>query len=168
MAKRIPSLEGLRNDVLKSIYGRRLGLDSNDQLVGPQGFRVPSDGWESDTTTFATTGTANLVNYGLSVIGTSITSASTAGTAGQQQLAAPQPGVVKYIANPTTGEVTIGTTAAAAFITGSNGVGPPAASTYQYLTIYGMSAATLIGLTTERWMLMDKPDTGSTQALSLL
>lgn len=52
------SLESLRNQILTSIYGRRLGLDVNGALVGPKHVRPAITAATSDTT-----GT-KLLNYG--------------------------------------------------------------------------------------------------------
>lgn len=52
------SLESLRNKILTSIKGRRLGIDANECLVGPKHMKKAITGATSDTT-----GTA-LPNYG--------------------------------------------------------------------------------------------------------
>lgn len=44
------SLTTLRNQILTSIYGRRLGLDINETLVGIRGVRRQQTGGTSDTT----------------------------------------------------------------------------------------------------------------------
>lgn len=53
------SLATLANGIRTSIYGRRLGLDKEDHLVGMRGMRLPQVAGTSDTT-----GT-DLPNYGL-------------------------------------------------------------------------------------------------------
>ncbi len=44
------SLETLRNQIVTSIYGRRLGFDSAGRLVGHEGERIRHDDATSDTT----------------------------------------------------------------------------------------------------------------------
>ena len=58
------SAEGLKNLVITSIHGRRLGFDVDDNLVGPKGLRKAVTAATSDTT-----GT-NLVNYGVNSVAT--------------------------------------------------------------------------------------------------
>lgn len=59
------SLTTLRSSILTSIYGRRLGLDKDEAMVGPKNFKRPITAATSDTTATA------LPNYGyLSVVTT--------------------------------------------------------------------------------------------------
>lgn len=61
------TLTGLRDQVMTSIYGRRLGLDTNEMVVGPKDVRRPV----VDLTS-ASTGTA-IANYGVvNIAGTSL------------------------------------------------------------------------------------------------
>ena len=50
------SLDAIRNQIRTSIYGRRLGLDDNQQLVGTKGMRIPVNAATSDTTGTTITG----------------------------------------------------------------------------------------------------------------
>jgi len=52
------SIEALRNEIVTSLHGRRLGLDSGNRLIGHQGLRIPEVDATSDTT-----GT-NIAGYG--------------------------------------------------------------------------------------------------------
>lgn len=47
------SLEGLRNLVKTTIFGRRLGLDPNDQLIGHNGWRMPIEDIQTTVATSA-------------------------------------------------------------------------------------------------------------------
>ena len=141
-------LEGLRNQIVTQLFGRRFGFTPGngvqtapDYLAGPKGFREPISGFSSGGTTVTSTSVASdIPPHGVTVVGATGASATTAYT-----LAAPVPGVTKTLFNPTTGAVTVLTTAAGAFIcsTGS------AASTYGSISFVGKGAyADLIGLTT--------------------
>jgi len=145
------SLNGLRNQILTSIFGRRLGLDSAGFLVGPNDFRSQVEGVSSAGSTVVSTAvTTPLSNYGCSLVGSSGASATTA-----YILSAPTPGVYKTLFVPTTGyAVVIATTistgagTAGAFICSSGSV----TSTHQTITLSGKGASlTLVGLTTGLW-----------------
>lgn len=90
------SLTTIRNSILTSVYGRRLGLkpsvasDANSEvLIGPNGLMVPITDATSDTTGTPITG------YGITTVDTS--------TDDTWLLNAPIPGVMKYIfTGPTT------------------------------------------------------------------
>ena len=141
-------IENLRNSIITSLFGRRLGLDQYDTLTGPKGFRDPVDGWNTAGTTLVSTSVAsNIPAYGMTVVGATGASATTAYT-----LAAPIPGVCKRIFNPTTGAVTILTTGAGAFICSTGSV----ASTQGTISFVGKGAyVELWGLTTSLWGLAE-------------
>ena len=81
--------EALRNEILTSVAGRRLGLDHNDFLVGPKAPRQ-----EISAATTASTGT-QINNYGFTTVA--------GGTATQTWvLAAPQDGVRKSFVSVST------------------------------------------------------------------
>lgn len=84
------TLEGLRSQILDSIKGRKLGLDSNGYLVGQRATRAPVTAFTSNST-----GTT-IPAYGH----TTIVCASAATI---YNLAAPVPGVTKTISNLSTG-----------------------------------------------------------------
>lgn len=50
------TLEQIRNQIRTSIYGRRLGLDDNQQLVGVKGTRIPVNAATTATTAITITG----------------------------------------------------------------------------------------------------------------
>lgn len=84
------TLEGLRSQIQTSVFGRRLGLDIGETLVGPNDIRKPVT-----AATSLTTGT-NISAYGH----TTITCASAATVF---ILADPVPGVFKTLTNISTG-----------------------------------------------------------------
>lgn len=146
------SLNGLRSDYITSIFGRRLGLgwgnssDTGDYLVGPKDIRVQVEGVSSAGSTVTTTSPAAgqaLSAWGISLVGATLASASTA-----YNLNAPVPGTVKRIFNATTGQVNVATTAAGAFISSTGSV----TSTYGNIFLTGKGAyVELWGLTTNLW-----------------
>lgn len=77
-------LETLRNAVQTSIFGRRLGLDVNDALLGVKGLREPIEDLSSTAATSAT-------NYGVTRV---VLSSSQTGSF---TLQAPIPGLVKTL-----------------------------------------------------------------------
>ena len=145
------SLNGLRNQILTSIFGRRLGFDSQGFLVGPNDIRNQVEGVSSAGSTITSTSvTSPLSNWGVSLVGASGATATTGYT-----LTAPQPGVYKTLFVATTGYAVITTTTistgagtAGAFICSSGSV----TSTHQTITMSGKGASlTLIGITTGLW-----------------
>lgn len=138
------SINGLRNGIITSLYGRRIGLDSSDYLVGPKAFRDQIEGVSSAGSSIVSTSVAsNLSAYGLSLVGATGASATTAYT-----LAAPVTGVTKRLFNPTTGQAVIGTTGAGAFICSTGSV----TSTLGSITLIAKGACIeLLGLTTALW-----------------
>ncbi len=149
------SLNGLRSQLITQVFGRRLALgpgnssDGNaEYLVGIRAVREQVEGFSSAGSTVTSTSvTNNLSPFGMSVVGATAASATTA-----YNLAAPVPGTVKKIFNPTTGAVTVLTSGAGAFIcsTGS------AASTYGSISFVGKGAyAELWALTTNLWGLAE-------------
>lgn len=149
------SLNGLRNQLITQLYGRRLGLSAGNSsasdveyLVGPRAFREQVEGFSSAGSTITSTSVASLLSpFGVSVVGASGASATTA-----YQLAAPVPGVTKRIFNPTTGQAVILTTAQGAFICSTASV----TSTQGTITFVGKGASVeLIGLTTNLWGLAE-------------
>lgn len=138
-------LEELRNSVLDSIKGRKIGIDFDGYLTGIPDNRVPVMGSTGGGSTVVSTATASLVPYGVSLVGSSGTSGATAYT-----LQSPDPGVRKVLFNPTTGVVNIATTLANFISTGS------ITSTYANITMAGKGASLeLIGITTALWAVLD-------------
>jgi hypothetical protein len=125
--------EGNRNSILKSILGRRLGMDKDDVLSGAKGYKVAVTSATSDTT-----GTA-LKNSGVNSVVTTTNDTWT--------LASPIPGVeVKIVTgSSSTGLHTI--TPTNATIVSSNG------SAGSSITLAGPGAyISMIGNTTAQWL----------------
>lgn len=136
------SLNGLRAAIVTSMWGRRVGFDQNDFIVGTKDTRLLVEGVSSAGSTMISTSSLNLSAYGISLVGA--TGAS--GTTGYV-LGAPVPGVYKTIFCASTGYAVITTTAGTNYSsTGS------AASTHTVCTMAGKgNALQLIGLTTSLW-----------------
>lgn len=150
------SLQALRNAIITSIFGRRVGFDKNDCIVGPPALRWPAEGWSSAGSTIGSTAPATLSAFGLTVGGSVGTSGTTAASPACQQLPAPVPGVRKLLFNATTAMMTVGTTAAAAYFMSTGSAG----STYQYVTLWGKGVSLeLIGLTTALYGVLGNPMT---------
>lgn len=139
------TLEGLRSQLITSIFGRRLALDSGEFIVGPKAFREQVEGFTAATTLMSTS-VAALSAYGMSMLGSTQTSGSTAWT-----LAAPVPGTKKVLFNPTTGSANVTTTGAGAFVCST----ASAASTQGNIFFVGKGAMVeLIGISTSLWGVM--------------
>lgn len=145
------SLNGMRRSLVTQIYGPRLALGPGnssdftpDYLVGPRAFREQVEGVSSAGSTVVSTSVANnLSPYGMSLVGATGASATTA-----YNLAAPVPGVTKRIFNPTTGTAVVLTTGAGAFINSTGSV----TSTLGVITLTAKgSFVELYALTTGLW-----------------
>lgn len=145
------SLNGLRSALITSIFGRRLALaagnssDSNPEyLVGVRALREQVEGVSSAGSTLTSTSVAsNLSPFGMSLVGATGASATTA-----YNLAAPVPGVTKRIFNPTTGQAVVFTTGAGAFICSTGSI----TSTLGSITLSAKGAfVELYALTTALW-----------------
>ena len=77
------AIETLRNEIVTSVYGRRLGLDSGGRVIGHEGLRIPHKDATSDTT-------------GTTIEGHGWTNVDTS-TDDTWLLAAPVKGAFKYI-----------------------------------------------------------------------
>lgn len=129
------TLEGIRSRIATSIFGRRLGLDSNDFLVGAKDNVKPIE------TISSTAASQTLVAYGTSII--SATNAST-DSALAMTLAAPIPGVEKYLVQ--TSSSTAGyaiTLASGQFISSGSSAGVTLTSlgANQSMSLVGISTA---------------------------
>lgn len=97
------SLQTIRNNILTSIYGRRLGLNPSEFLVGPKDLvKVTQFIGSSTNSSASSTGTA-LNNYGITALAVATQAASTGSSygstevGGQFLLAPPAEGVEKLI-----------------------------------------------------------------------
>lgn len=127
------SLESIRNKILTSIRGRRLGFDESDFLAGPKDMRKAVSAATSDTT-----GTT-LVNYGFHTVSTT--------TDDGWSLQDPVPGVAVRIATATTSTGLHAITPAAATIVSTNGTAGSS------ITLVGAgSFIELMGISTAQWI----------------
>lgn len=105
------SLETLRSNAVTSLYGRRLGLDKDETLIGPKALkRAVQD------LTSASTGTT-LNNYG--VIVARITGVATTAAGGVFILPNPIPGVAIDLCYANTSQAATAGSTAIAFLRGS-------------------------------------------------
>ena len=132
------SLETLRNSVHTSIFGRRLGLDSDDYLVGPKSHK----GAVEDLTT--STGT-DVLAYGTA----RVTATGSSQGPVQYNLAAPVPGVQKVLCLNTT------STGSYQFLSTPNGASIRSGSdgtTKSLVNLLGQGGAVILqGITTAIW-----------------
>lgn len=147
------SLETLRNNILTSIHGRRLGLHQDGTLAGPLEMKLAI---EDITTTVATTALA----YGVTRVQTSGSSQGPT----QHFLPAPIPGVRKYICMHTT------STGSQQFLSTANGASILAASdgtTQGVINFRGPGGSVeLMGLTTAVWTVVGSMNIGSTNVVA--
>lgn len=139
-------IETLRNSIITSVYGRRLGLTNAEHLVGPKDMQLAIE----DLTTVATT----VIGYGLSRV---TATGSTQGPV-QYTLPAPVPGVKKIltITTTSTGSYQFLSTAAGASILAASD-----ATTKSLVNILGQGGTvTLIGITTAIWQVIGYTSTG--------
>jgi len=128
------SLATIRNGIITSIHGRRLGFDHNDVLVGTKAIKRPITDATSDTT-----GTA-LPNTGVVSVATTTDDTWT--------LTDPIAGCEVTLATGTTSTGTHTITPAAATILTSLG-----AAGDTITLIGGRASVTLLGLSTSQWKL---------------
>lgn len=147
------SLETIRNSILTSLRGRRLGLDKDEYLVGHKGARHAVEDIQS---TVATTTLA----YGITRV---LTSGSSQGPT-QHNLPAPVVGVEKLICMQTT------STGSQQFLSTPNGASIICASdgtTKSLLNFVGPGGSVrLVGLTTAVWAVVGGMNVGSTNVVA--
>lgn len=133
--------------MLTSLFGRRLGFDQNQQLLGVPGLRFPITNQQSEGTTIMSTGAAPvLVNYGFSLVGSTLTSGSTgsSGTGGFFTLQDPAPGVLKTLYCPSSAPAVVSCTAAHIASTGGD--------TFTQVTLASRAWVQLLGISTALWV----------------
>lgn len=157
------SLEGLRSNVLDSFKGRKIGLGgpgwaegpggaavSNAQyLQGAAGFREPLSGITPGTTLLSTAAATAIPPYGVSLVGSTLTSGSTgsSGTGGYYTLGDPVTGLRKLLICPSSAPAVVASTAAL--------IGSTAGSTYSQLTMQSGAAVELVAISTSLWRAFD-------------
>ncbi|CAB4223273.1 hypothetical protein UFOVP1670_11 [uncultured Caudovirales phage] len=159
-------IETLRNSILTSIYGRRLGLKTGDFLVGPKDL---AKGTQS-LTSANSTATA-VTNYGLTILDVTTAAASTASSIGTTELGcswvmdAPEPGVIKTVMKQSaTGGSTM--PLVVEFAAGVTAFNSSFTSTATGIMMNAVGQqVTLFGLTTAKWVVMSL-STGASVASS--
>lgn len=143
------SLQTLRNNAITPLHGRRLGLDRDETIVGAKAVKQAIE----DLTT-ATTGT-DVTPYGVARY---TASGSSQGPA-QHHLAAPIPGVQKFLALVTT------STGSCQFLTTPNGAAVHTASDGTSASVINLvgpgGGVTLMGLTTAIWAVVGQAGVSS-------
>jgi hypothetical protein len=139
-------LETIRNSIVTSLYGRRLGITGAEFLVGQKDLQLQVE----DLTTVATT----VAGYGYSRV---IATGSSQGPV-QYTLPAPIPGV-KW-----TGMINSTSTGSYQFLSTANGASIKAASdatTKALVNLIGQGGSvTLVGVTTSIWQVIAYTSTG--------
>jgi hypothetical protein len=150
------SLETLKSNIVTTVYGRRLGLQSDETLVGPKSLKFAVQ----DLSSASTAGTV-LNNYG--VVVARISGSITTATQPQFLLSNPIPGVgVKICFALTSMGATAGSTAVAfqrattAFLIQSTDT-----STGIGVLLTQGSACELMGLTTDAYMFLRHGTSGA-------
>lgn len=134
------TLEGIRSRIITSIFGRRLGLDSNDFLVGCKDNIVPIE------TISSTAAGQTLAAYGASII--SATNAST-DSALAMTLAAPIPGVEKFLVQTSSSTAGYAITAAG----GAQFVSSGSSANVTLTSLGANQSMTLVGLSTAVYLM---------------
>lgn len=139
-------LETIRNGIMTSIHGRRLGLTQAEMITGPKSMQLQVE----DLTTVATT----VAGYGYSRV---IATGSSQGPV-QYTLPAPIPGVqtTLMINSTSTGSYQFLSTAAGASIKAASD-----ATTKALVNLIGQGGSvTLVGVTTSIWQVIAYTSTG--------
>lgn len=135
------SLETLRSSKVVSIYGRRLGIDKDDYLVGAPGLKEPIE----DLTT--STGT-DVKPYGIA----RVTATGSSQGPVQYNLGAPVPGITKTLLLDTTSTGSyqfLSTPNGASILSGSDG------TTKSLINLLGQGGSVILkGLTTAKWAMV--------------
>jgi hypothetical protein len=152
------TLANLRNSILTSVYGRRLGINHRDFLVGPKDLARATQTIEPSSllSTVSTTGT-EILNYGitsLAVATQAATTGSSYGTAelgGVYALAAPEPGVEKLIYTASQHSTML---ISVQFSTGVTAFNTSAGSSFGGLSFNAPGQwVRLVGLSTAKWLM---------------
>ena len=151
------SLEQIRSANLTSIYGRRLGLSSNDFLGGPKDIKKATQSIGSSTNSSASsTGTA-ILNYGITSLAVATEAATTGSSYGTAEvggvfaLAAPEPGVEKLIYTASQHSTML---ISVQFSTGVTAQNTSAGSSFGGLSFNAPGQwVRLVGLSTAKWLM---------------
>jgi hypothetical protein len=150
----MPTLENLRNSILTSIYGRRLGLDANECLVGPKALT------QAVVTSLTSDSSGSTINaYGITAINATTLSTMVL------NLPNPIPGVgLTVIQGYGQNASTVVSSATYLKCQSSQTINSSLGSTYAIVLVSSRAAVELVGLTTAQWQL--KSITNSTNIYS--
>jgi len=148
------TLTALRNSILTSIHGRRLGLNSNEFMVGPKDMAVATQSLTSGSTA------TQVTNYGITMLDVTTGAATTASSLGTTEvgcawtMAAPEPGVRKTLMKVS---ATLGSTmpVVVGFGSGVTGYNSSFLSTATGVMLNAVGQqVTLMGITTAKWLVL--------------
>lgn len=149
------SLTTLRNSILTSIYGRRLGLNKNEFVVGTKDLAKATQDIGTGTTA-SSTGT-EILNYGITSLAVATAAATTGSSYGTTEvagvfaLAAPEPGVEKTIYTASSHSTML---ISVQFSTGVTALNTSAGSTFGGLSFNAPGQwVRLVGLSTSKWLM---------------
>jgi len=159
------TLQQLKNSIIVSIHGRRLGSDVNDFLVGAKGLLSPIQSLTSGSTATSVT------NYGMTQLDVTTAAASTASSIGTTEtgcswsMDAPVAGVEKILNKvSSTGGSTM--PVIVEFGTGVTGTDTTNGTTFTGVNLQGVGAyVRLLGQGTTSWLVIGK-STGTSLASS--
>jgi hypothetical protein len=154
------TLTQLRNSIITSVFGRRLGFTVNEFLVGQKDLTLAIQSLTSANST-----ATSVLNYGMTILDVTTGAASTASSVGTTEaggswvMAAPEPGVRKIVMKVS---ATLGSTqpvvvmfaAAAGGVTAYDSSFQTSAGGIQ-LTANGQSVS-LMGVTTAKWLVTSR------------
>lgn len=159
------TLTALRNSILTSVHGRRLGLNANEFMVGPKDLAIATQSLTSGSTA------TQVTNYGLTMLDVTTGAASTASSLGtteagcQWTMAAPEPGARKILMKvSSTGGSTM--PVVVQFGTGVTGYNSSFLSTATGVMLNAVGqVVSLLGVTTAKWLVLSL-STGASVATS--
>lgn len=151
------SLEQLRNTILTSIHGRRLGLTSDSFMVGPKALKKATQFIGSSTNSSASSTGTTLINYGITSLAIATQAATTGSSYGTAELGgtflldAPTEGVEKLIYTASQHSTMLITVA---FSTGVTAQNTSAGSSFGGVSFNAPGQwVRLIGISTAKWLM---------------
>lgn len=152
------SLTTIRNNILTSIYGRRLGFDANEFLRGAKDMIKATQFIGSSTASSASSTGTTINNYGITALAVATQAASTGSSYGSSELAgqfildAPQEGVEKLIYTASQHSTML---ISVVFSTGVTAQNTSAGSSFGGLSFNAPGQwVRLYGVSTSKWVMM--------------
>lgn len=151
------SLEQLRNSILTSLYGRRMGLDPDAFVVGVKDVKKATQFIGSSTNSSASSTGTTIINYGITSLAVATQAASTGSSygttevGGQFLLDAPAEGVQKLIYTASQHSTLL---ISVMFSTGVTAQNTSAGSSFGGLSFNAPGQwVKLMGVSTSKWLL---------------